>query len=330
MAAEKYGTAVGPGSLLAGAVEVADIGIELGDAAVSVSEAADVARVVPTRSPDAHKRSGGAVVLVAGSAGMTGAALLAARGAIRMGAGYATVGVTPATAVAKAAVLPEVLSVAASRDETLGPEALERLGDAIKSAGALGLGPGIGRGDAQRDLVAQALERVDLPIVLDADGLNALVEDAKPLERRSGQTVITPHPGELARLFGVGTAEIQRDRLEWARRAAQRFGCVALLKGWRTVVAEPAGRMVVNCTGSSHLATAGTGDVLTGAVAALVAAGVAAFEAAWAAAYIHGEAGRLAAERVGAGVLAWDVAEELSRARAAIERANPPISSRTQ
>jgi NAD(P)H-hydrate epimerase len=133
--------------------------------------------------------------------------------------------------------------------------------------------------------------------------------------------VITPHPGELARLLDTSIAEIQADRLGVARAAARRFDCVVLLKGSRTCVAEPGVRVVVNPTGSSHLATAGTGDVLTGAIAALLAAGVPPFEAAWATAYVHGEAGRLAVQRVGSGVLAWDVAEALSVARAALEEA---------
>jgi hydroxyethylthiazole kinase-like uncharacterized protein yjeF len=331
MAAEKHGTAVGAGSVLAGRVEVADIGIAVRGATAFVAEAADVARVLPARAPDAHKRSGGAVALLGGSVGMTGAALLAARGAVRMGAGYATLGATPATDRAKAAVLPEVLSVLASDGQALGPGALDRFGDVLKTAGALALGPGLGRGEAQKNLVTQALDGVELPIVLDADGLNVIAGHTKPLERRPAPTVITPHPGELARLLGTGTAEVQEDRLEVARRAARRFACVVLLKGWRTVVASPEGRAVVNPTGSSHLATAGTGDVLTGAVAALLAPGAPPFEAAWAAAYVHGEAGRLAGERIGAGVLAWDIAEALSEARAAIQesaRMRPAESGR--
>jgi ADP-dependent NAD(P)H-hydrate dehydratase / NAD(P)H-hydrate epimerase len=323
-AAEKYGTAVGNGSVLAGAVEVVDIGIAVGDAVVAVSEAADVARVLPRRAPDAHKRSGGAVALLAGSAGMTGAALLAARGAVRMGAGYASLGTTAATEAAKAAVLPEVLSAVVSDGEALGPEALERFAGVLDAAGALGIGPGLGRGDGPRDLVMRALEEVELPVVADADALNVLAGNTQALARRSGATVITPHPGEIARLLETGIGEVQADRLGVARAAARSFDCVVLLKGRRTVVAEPGGRAVVNPTGSPHLATAGTGDVLTGAVATLLAAGVPAFEAAWAAAYVHGVAGRLAAERVGAGVLAWDVAEALSEARAALERTGAP------
>jgi NAD(P)H-hydrate epimerase len=230
-------------------------------------------------------------------------------------------GTTAATEAAKATVLPEVLSAVVSDTEVLGPDALERFASVIDTAGALAIGPGLGRGDAQRALVTGVLGRVDLPVVADADALNALAESTDALVRRSGATVITPHPGELARLLDTSIAEIQADRLGVARAAARRFDCVVLLKGSRTCVAEPGGRVVVNPTGSSHLATAGTGDVLTGAIAALLAAGVPPFEAAWATAYVHGEAGRLAVQRVGSGVLAWDVAEALSVARAALEEA---------
>jgi NAD(P)H-hydrate epimerase len=272
----------------------------------------------PVSAAGVGEHRAGAVALLAGSAGMTGAALLAARGAVRMGAGYASMGTTAATEAAKAAVLPEVLSAVVSDGEVLGPEALERFAGVLDAAGALGIGPGLGRGDAQRDLVNAALGEVKQPVVADADALNVLAGDAGALTGRSGATVITPHPGELARLLQTSIGDVQADRLSSARRAAQSFNCVVLLKGHRTVVAEPRGRAVVNPTGTPHLATAGTGDVLTGAIAALLAAGVPAFDAAWAAAFVHGVAGRLAAERLGPGVLAWDVAESLSPARATV------------
>jgi len=314
MAAEKYGTAIGEGAVRAGRVEVVDIGIPVRSPSAHVTGADDVAHVVPRRAPDSHKRSGGAVAVLGGSTGMSGAALLACRGAVRMGAGYATLGTTDATDAAKAALLPEVLSVWVSDTDVLGPEALDRFRSVLERADALALGPGLGRGDEQHDLVTRVLDEVDLPIVLDADGLNVLVRHTKPLERRARPTVITPHPAELARLVASSVERIQEDRIEAARRAAARCGCVVLLKGWRTVVADASGRTVVNPTGGAELATAGTGDVLTGAIAALAAAGVASFDAAWAAAYVHGVAGSLAAETKGYGVVAWDVAEALGDA----------------
>ncbi|MFN2489386.1 MAG: NAD(P)H-hydrate dehydratase [Actinomycetota bacterium] len=318
MAAEKYGTATSQGSVLAGRVEVADIGIAVPGVAMFMSERSDVARVLPVGLPDSHKRSRGAIALIAGSAGMTGAALLAARGAVRMGAGYATLGTTAAGEAAKSVVLPEVLSEVVSDGDSLGPDALRRFETVLGRADALAIGPGLGRGDEQRELITLSLAEVWLPIVLDADGLNALAGRTEPLERRSGATVITPHPAELARLVDSDVAEVQRDRIAAARSAAARFGCVVLLKGWRTVVARPDGGAVINPTGGAEMATAGTGDVLTGAIAALLAARLGPFEAAWAGAYVHGMAGSVAATRAGGGLLASEVAEALPRARSAI------------
>lgn len=320
MAAEKYGTAVSSGSVNAGRVVVVDIGIPVRDAGAWALEPADPSRVVPRRAADAHKRSDGAVAVLAGSQAMTGAALLTCRAAVRMGAGYTTLGTTEAVHVAKACVLAEVLSEVVSDGDVLGPDALDRFGAVLARADAVALGPGMGAGEAQRGLVLSLLDGVALPLVIDADGLNVLVDDTGALRRRSGPTVITPHPGELARLLHAGVEEVQSDRMASARRAADGLQCVVVLKGWRTIVAEPSGTVVVNTTGGPELATAGTGDVLTGAVAALLATGLGAFEAAWAAVYVHGLAGTLAGTgQAGHGVLAWDVAEALPRALAAVE-----------
>ena len=311
MAAEKYGTALAQGSVLAGRVVVADIGVDVPTSVVTMTEPEDVRQVLPRRPLDSHKRSGGAVAVIAGSAGMSGAALLACRGAVRAGAGYATLGTTSTVDAAKAVALPEILSEVVSDTDVIGPDALARFSSALGRAQALALGPGLGRGFDQRNIVAHALDRVEIPIVLDADGLNALAKHTKSLERRTRPTVLTPHPAELARLLEADTHDIGANRLSAAQRAAERFGCVVLLKGWRTVVASHEGRAVVNPTGGPELASAGTGDVLTGVVAALLAAGVDPFQAAWAAAYVHGEAGTIAGGGAPAGVLAWDVAEAL-------------------
>ena len=320
LAAEKIGTSVGAGGAHAGEVTVVDIGIAVRDADALIPAPDDVASVLPRRAPDAHKRSGGAVALLAGSEGMTGAAVLAARGALRSGAGYATAGGTRSTVAALGDAAPEALTRIVTEEDSLGPESLAEFGPVLKDAGALGIGPGLRNTERQRDLVRHVLEEVDVPVVLDADALNVLVEDPAPLVRRSAPTVITPHPGEMARLIGSDVERVQSDRLDTAKRAAERFGCAVLLKGRGTIVARPDGRAVVNPTGGPALATAGTGDVLTGAVAALLAGGLDPFEAAWAAAYLHGLAGDLAANDVGAaGVLASDVAERLAHARRGLQ-----------
>ncbi|MGH2694019.1 MAG: NAD(P)H-hydrate dehydratase [Actinomycetota bacterium] len=319
MAAEKLGTALPPGALRAGAVEVADIGIRVTGARTFMAGQRDVAAVLPARAMDAHKRSSGAVALLAGRRGMTGAAILAARGAVRMGAGYATVGGTAEVDAAVASVLPEVLSEVVTDSDVLGPEALASFSQTLERAAALALGPGLGRGEGQRALVEEALAKVDLPVVVDADGLNVLARHTSALEDRAGETVITPHPAELARLLDVTTGDVLTDRLGSARTAAERFDCVVVLKGYRTVTAAPDGTAVVNPTGGPELATAGTGDVLTGAIAALLAAGLEPFVAAWASVFVHGIAGGVAASETGdVGALAMDVAESLPEARSLV------------
>jgi hydroxyethylthiazole kinase-like uncharacterized protein yjeF len=319
MAAEKLGTALPPGAMHAGSVEVADIGIEVAIANTFMCGRADVARVLPRRERDSHKRSSGAVALLAGKRGMTGAALLAAKGAVRAGAGYATVGATADTDAAVAAALPEVLSRVVTDEDELGPEALAAFSDVVERATALAIGPGLGQGDRQRRLVEETLAKIDLPVVVDADGLNVLAGHTEALSDRAHPCVITPHPAELARLLGRSTSEVVGDRLAAARAAAQSFGCVVVLKGYRSIIAAPDGVAIVNPTGGPELATAGTGDVLTGVIAALLGAGLRALEAAWASVYLHGIAGDLAASSTSdVGVLASDVADALPDARDAV------------
>ena len=308
MGAEKLGTALSPGAAYAGRVTVADIGIPIPPPAAHLAEDDDVRRVLPRRPPDAHKRSGGSVAVLAGSEATKGAALLCCRGAGRMGSGYVTLGSTRSVLAAATIPMPEILTTPVTFDDVLGPDVLGAFAPVLERAGCLAIGPGLGTGDDQRALVRRVLREVDLPVVLDADALNVL--DAGGLVERAASTVMTPHPAELGRVLGVGTDEVVADRLAAARNAAERLGCVVLAKGHRTVVTDGR-RAVVVPTGGPQLATAGTGDVLTGAVAALLSAGVDSFDAAWCAAYVHGVAGELAAP----GALAWDVAEALGTAR---------------
>jgi NAD(P)H-hydrate epimerase len=318
MQAQKVGTAVGRGAALAGQVEVVDIGIGVEGARAWMAEAADVAHTLPRRAVDAHKRSGGSVVSIGGSAGMSGAAILAARAAGRAGAGYVTAGVTAAVEPILSGTLPEVLTVTGPGD-ALAPSAMRAFAPALERADAVAVGPGLGTGDAQAGLLDALLPAVEVPLVIDADALNLLAGREAGLEGRAGPTVLTPHPGELARLSRTAIDEVQGDRLRSARDAAARYDCVVLLKGHRTVVARPDGTAVVVPAGGPELATAGTGDVLTGVVAALLAAGLDPFEAAWTAAYVHGEAGAVAARTHGVnGVVAWDVAEALPAAVATL------------
>jgi ADP-dependent NAD(P)H-hydrate dehydratase / NAD(P)H-hydrate epimerase len=317
IAAEKLGTALAPGAEYAGVVEVEDIGIEIPSVKTQATQSIDAAAALPRRATSGHKRSNGSVAVLAGSVGMSGAALLCCQGAMRMGAGYVTLGTTVEVARAADVVVPEVLKRALWDGNGMSVVALERFADVLERADALAIGPGLRDKPGQRALVHRVLETVELPIVLDADGLNVLEGDTEPLRARPHSTVITPHPGELARLIAPSAAEIQKDRLGSALRAAEELDCTVLLKGSRTVVAAPGGEAVVVTRGGPELATAGSGDVLCGVAVTLLAQGLEPFEAAWAGAYIHGLAGELAGRALaGRGVVAWDVAETLPEALA--------------
>lgn len=243
---------------------------------------------------------------------MPGAALLTARAALRAGSGYVNLATTRGVQTAAAEATPEVVAQVASDSNVLGTDAIEKAKDVLARADAVAVGPGLGTGGSQRGFIERLFREVSQPIVADADALNVLAEDASVIADRDGALALTPHPAELARLLQVETSEVQNDRLAAVTEAARRFGCVVLLKGYRSLIAAPDGSVVVNPSGGPELATAGTGDVLTGVCAAYLAAGLDAFEATWAAAFVHGAAGALAAVGRGSqGVVAWDVAEYL-------------------
>jgi hydroxyethylthiazole kinase-like uncharacterized protein yjeF len=288
---EKVGLRVAPGAFHSGDVEVVDIGLADGETE-HLRVTAEILDSVPLRSSSDTKYTAGSVLVVGGSPGLTGAACLAARAAFRADAGYVAV----AAPTESLPVLEVQLLEAVKRP-------LEEVWDATERARALALGPGLGRTNEQQTLVRRLLEETDLPAVVDADALFEL----EPFER-SAETVLTPHSGELARLLDVESSWVDAHRLEAARRAVDKFGCVVLLKGEGTLVAAPGERMLV-CPGWPSLATAGTGDVLTGIIGALLAKGMRGRLAAAAAATLHAEAAAEAPQR--AGLVASDVIEML-------------------
>jgi len=292
--ARKVGLAVGPGSFSFIESRVASIGLGAVETRNVRVEGPEILRLVPRRGARDNKYSAGSVLVVGGSRGMTGAAALAARAAFRADAGYVAI----ATHDEAIPVLETLVLEAVKRP-------LEDVFDAAGRASALALGPGLGRGDGQRALVRRLLEEVDLPVVVDADALH----DLEPFSR-SAPTVLTPHSGELARLLGVDSAWVDAHRLAALDRAVEKFGCVVLLKGFDTLVGAP-GHGVVVCTGRPALATAGTGDVLTGIVAAFLSKGLDPRMAAAAGATAHSEAA-MAVEHAD-GLVASDVIEALPR-----------------
>jgi ADP-dependent NAD(P)H-hydrate dehydratase / NAD(P)H-hydrate epimerase len=288
---EKVGLRVAPGAFHSGDVEIVDIGLADGETE-HLKVTAEILDSVPLRSSSDTKYTAGSVLVVGGSPGLTGAACLAARAAFRADAGYVAV----AASSESLPVLEVQLLEAVKRP-------LEDVWEAAERARALALGPGLGRTEERRALVRRLLEETELPAVVDADALFEL----EPFERSAG-TVLTPHSGELARLLDVESSWVDAHRLEAARRAVERFGCVVLLKGEGTLVAAPGERILV-CPGWPSLATAGTGDVLTGIIGAFLAKGMEARLAAAAAATLHAEAAAEAPQR--AGLVASDVIEML-------------------
>jgi len=266
----------------------------------------------PTRPPDAHKGTAGLVLVVAGSRGMAGAAALVGNGALRAGAGLVKIA-TPDSALDTVAALAPCCTTAALPDDgaALAADAAERILELAAGQDAIAVGPGLGQTDGVRSAVRAVLERAAVPIVLDADGLNALAAEAKevPARRLAGAkapVIITPHPGEAARLLGTTAKEVQADRQAAAAQLAE-LAPVAVLKGTGTVVCDGQ-RLYVNRTGNPGMATAGAGDVLTGMMAALGAAGMEPFDAAVLAVWAHGRAGDLAEARIGVlGMTAMDL-----------------------
>lgn len=273
---------------------------------------------LPKRSPDGHKGLYGSILIVAGSRGMAGAAALAGVSALRSGAGLVRIAapaeVQPTVAGFDPCYMTHPLPCDADGgiDFKASKPALQRLAE---QAEVLAVGPGLGRSAEIRALVRWAVESAGKPLVLDADGLNALSGDPAPLDGLTRPTILTPHPGEFARLVGASTAAVQADRENQAAALATRSErLVVVLKGNGTIVTDGS-RLYVNATGNPGMAAGGAGDVLTGVIAALLGQKLAAFDAAALGVHIHGLAGDLAKADLGeVGMTAADIAAALPRA----------------
>jgi len=313
----KVGLVLYPGAEAAGALYIADIGYPpalLTTAGISAHlvTASMVQAVIPARRPDSHKGDHGRVLIVAGSVGFSGAAILAALGALRVGAGLVTVGV-PASIypIVASRIIEAMPTPLPASDGMVAAGALEHVKALAAACDVIGIGPGLSR-DFGAMHVVTGIFGVDRPLVIDADGLNVLVGKTNLLAQARKPVVITPHPGELSRLVEVPVAVIQDDRIKSARAAAGRFRCIVVLKGARTIVAAPGGEAFVVPTGNAGMATGGMGDVLTGVIVGLMGQGVAPLGAAYAGAYLHGLAGDLIASARGmSGMLASEVADHL-------------------
>ncbi|MDB4941069.1 MAG: epimerase / dehydratase [Labilithrix sp.] len=287
----KLGHLTGQGAALSGTVHVVDIGVPSShedDAqhVVMLSEASDLRRLLGPRAVDAHKYKAGHVAILGGSAGKIGAPMLAAHGVLRAGAGAASVVTWAEAAAALQSRVLEVMATSITDDQPIGAQLDERL--AHKRA--VIVGPGFGLDARAKAAVAHVLATFAGPIVADADALTMHGGELGAFAPAAGHAILTPHAGELARLLGTTSDEIEADRFAAVRAAATRAGVVVVLKGPYTIIAAPDGRVVVNPTGNPVLATAGSGDVLSGITGAL-ACSLPPFEAAWCAAYLHGASG---------------------------------------
>ena len=263
---------------------------------------------LPSTLPDAHKGTQGTVMVIAGSPTMTGAAVLAARAAARTGIGLVYLGVPASQREGVAMAVPEAIVLPlAEHDGSLGPEAVATLQPQLRRCRAVAIGPGMGYTPRVRELVDALLASYEGPVVLDADALPR----GEALPTRLGPVVMTPHAGEMARLLDLKPEQVQKDRLGSALEAARRHRAIVALKGARTVIARPDGGYAVNATGSPLLATAGSGDVLTGLIAGLLGRGMEAFAAASTGVWMHGRAADLARDAGMVSLMAGDVVERI-------------------
>ncbi len=317
----KRGLVSGPGAGLAGRVVVVDIGVPAAEVERGVTTFVlgpeDVRRHIPPRVRDTHKGSYGHLLVVAGSVGKTGAAALAARAAMRAGAGLVTVATAASAQPVVASLLLEAMSepVAETVARTISLEALQPLRELAGRRDAVALGPGLGLDEETQALARTLVFECAQPMVVDADALTALAGHLDRLRGAAGARCLTPHPGEMARMLGASVADVQRDRIATVRQFATAHETPVVLKGATSVVGLPDGVVLLNPTGNPGMASGGTGDVLSGVLGAFLARGLEAGAALAAAVYLHGVAGDVAAARVGEeSLVAGDVIEALPEA----------------
>lgn len=304
-----------PGAEYAGKLEIIDIGIP--DTVVEkvgpkqhLLTSEKIRKRFQPRPADTHKGRTGHLLVVAGSAGKTGAAALTAASAMRAGAGLVTLGVAESLHPIAETLVLEVMTapLAESRHGVLGDAAVDDIKKLAAGKACLAIGPGIGQAPETRRLIQKILTQIQIPMVIDADGLNNLMGQTRLLQNLQAPVVLTPHPGEMARLINATAAEVQHNRLKCARDFAANFKVHVVLKGAATVIAHPDGEAYINPTGNSGMASGGMGDVLTGVVAGFITQGFTPEAATHAAVYLHGSAADTLARTIGPmGYLAGEV-----------------------
>lgn len=319
LALPKLGLLMEPGSSYAGRVTVADISIPsklLSERVLKTNLLTEdlVKGFFAPRPRVSYKGTYGHALVIGGSMGMTGAVMLSSASALAVGAGLVTAAVPESLLPIVESGLVEVMTtpLAETRQKAIALEALPAIENLLGTVSVCAIGPGMSRYPEAKAIVRFVLERSGVPVVIDADGLNALGEDMSVLGNRQVPIVLTPHPGEMSRLQGTAVGELQSRRMEAAREAASEWGVTVVLKGSRTIVAEPNGETYLNITGNPGMATAGSGDVLTGVITGLIAQGIRPNAAAGIGVYLHGKAGDLVKESRGErGLIAGDLVRAL-------------------
>lgn len=304
--------AVNCGEVLVADISIPDAALQDENVTLALTTPADVRPYVEPRHANTHKGTYGHVAIVAGSLGRTGAAVMCARGAIRTGAGLVTVvtDVDAATLVNAGSIESMTFPLV-----SLNEKAVPRVLEFVASKSAMLIGPGLRDVEDSYAFVRELVRATELPLIVDASGLNAFAGRASEINPGARPRVITPHPGELARVLGRTTKEINENRIDAAREAARVCNCIVVLKGHQTLVADVEGHVNVNPTGNPGMATGGMGDVLSGMVAALLGRGIDPFDAAVTAVYLHGFAGDLLLDEMGdTGLAAMDLAEKIPAA----------------
>ena len=311
----KPGHLIYPGADCTGTLDIVDIGIppyiakSVGPRQFLLT-ADRIASSFSNRAPDAHKGTNGHLLIIAGSLGKTGAAMMASLSALRTGAGLVTLGIARSLNAILETRLPEVMTapLPETGEGILGDSAFETVQELAGGKKCLAIGPGLGQAAETRELVLRLIEESRLPMVIDADGLNNLAGRTEILKTARAPIVLTPHPGEMARLLDTSVTAIQQDRIACARNTAMDFNVHIVLKGARTVIAHPDGRIFINPTGNAGMASGGMGDVLTGIIAGLMTQGFSAESASQAGPYLHGAAADSLAQSTGPyGYLASEV-----------------------
>jgi len=321
-ACAKLGQVSAPAYGVGGELLVADIGMprvlndSVADTLLFVDDD-EARRLLPRRRGDAHKGTCGHSLIIAGIPGKGGAAQMAAHACVRGGSGLVTLAAPSQVQHSIVGHIPEVMTYAIPDDKGWNPALVPELKRLWEERSVVAAGPGLGEEPACIEMVRKIVAECFVPLVLDADALNALASAPEVLAQRPvGMTVITPHPGEMARLCGIETSRVQKERIRTAQDFASRYGVVVVLKGARSVIADPFGNVRINSSGNSGMASGGMGDILTGVIAAHIAQGLSSLEAATLGVYVHGRAADICAQQYGpAGYTATDVALNLARVR---------------